>query len=151
MQTYQHILVPVDFSDTCTQVLDRAIEVGKSCHAHISLIHIVEYLPPIDPGYDSVLMPDWYENEKTLVAQARKHLLKIADNHNIPQQQCNVVTGNPKQEIIRFSDEHQIDLIVIGSHGRHGLQRLLGSTAHPVLHHANCDVLAVRIKDQGSQ
>jgi len=50
-------------------------------------------------------------------------------------------------EITRYADDKQADLIVIGSHGRHGLQRLLGSTATPVLHNAKCDVLAVRIKE----
>jgi len=147
MQGYQHILVPMDFSDACSQVLNRAIELGKQNQARISLIHIVEYLPPMDPGYDSVILPDWYDNEKVLIEQAEKYLQKIADEHHIPQRQCKVINGAPKQEIIRYSEEHQVDLIVIGSHGRHGLQRLLGSTAYPVLHHANCDVLAVRIKD----
>jgi universal stress protein A len=48
---------------------------------------------------------------------------------------------------VRIADENQADLIVVGSHGRHGIKMLLGSTANAVLHHAHCDVLAVRLKD----
>jgi len=50
-------------------------------------------------------------------------------------------------EIIKIAEENNVDLIIVGSHGRHGLALLLGSTANGVLHHAKCDVLAVRIKD----
>ena len=46
----------------------------------------------------------------------------------------------------RFAREHAVDLIVVGSHGRHGLALIFGSTANGVLHGACCDVLAVRIK-----
>lgn len=55
--------------------------------------------------------------------------------------------GSPKTEIIRVATENQVDLIVVGSHGRHGLALLLGSTANGVLHHAPCDVLAVRLQN----
>jgi universal stress protein A len=66
----------------------------------------------------------------------------------IPEAQTWLETGSPKQEIIRIAEENAVDLIVVGSHGRHGLALLLGSTANGVLHHANCDVLAVRLQNQ---
>ncbi len=56
-----------------------------------------------------------------------------------------MVVGRPGSEIRRQAEENDADLIVIGSHGRHGIQLLLGSTANSVLHGAACDVLAVRI------
>ena len=55
--------------------------------------------------------------------------------------------GSPKTEIVRVANENKVDLIIVGSHGRHGLALLLGSTANGVLHHATCDVLAVRLQD----
>ena len=55
--------------------------------------------------------------------------------------------GVPKQEIIHIADQEQVDLIVVGSHGRHGLSLLLGSTANSVLHYAKCDVMAIRLRD----
>lgn len=56
------------------------------------------------------------------------------------------VYGQPRQEIHRLAAEQACDLIVVGSHGRHGLALLLGSTANDVLHGAPCDVLAVHLK-----
>jgi universal stress protein A len=58
-----------------------------------------------------------------------------------------VVQGNTRREILRVAEENGVDLIVLGSHGRQGIQLLLGSTANAVLHGAPCDVLAVRVKD----
>jgi universal stress protein A len=58
-----------------------------------------------------------------------------------------VEIGTPKREIVRVAAEQKAELIVLGSHGRHGLQLLLGSTANGVLHQATCDVLAVRVEN----
>ena len=59
---------------------------------------------------------------------------------------CHLGFGQPRQEIHELASEQQCDLIVVGSHGRHGLALLLGSTANDLLHGAPCDVLAVRLK-----
>ena len=52
--------------------------------------------------------------------------------------------GSTKNEVLRVAEEHKVDLIVTGSHGKHGLALLLGSTANAILHGADCDVLIVR-------
>jgi universal stress protein A len=92
--------------------------------------------------------PDWVLNEEELVKNAEQSLKTLQQEHGIPDAERLVLSGSPKHEIVRFAEEQNVDLIVIGSHGRHGIGRLLGSTAYPVLHHASCDVLAVRIKEQ---
>ena len=57
-----------------------------------------------------------------------------------------VTVGRPESEIHRLAKEEGADLVIVGSHGRKGLQLLLGSTANGVLHGTECDVLAVRIR-----
>jgi universal stress protein A len=57
-----------------------------------------------------------------------------------------LVWGVPKQEIIKIAVQERVDLIVVGSHGRHGLALLLGSTANSILHYALCDVMAIRLQ-----
>ena len=52
--------------------------------------------------------------------------------------------GSTKNEVLRIAEAHKVDLIVAGSHGKHGLALLLGSTAHAILHGAHCDMLIVR-------
>ena len=64
----------------------------------------------------------------------------------LTKENCKLAYGQPRQEIHSFAKEHHCDLIVVGSHGRHGLALLLGSTANDVLHGAPCDVLAVSLK-----
>jgi universal stress protein A len=56
-----------------------------------------------------------------------------------------VVTGHTETEVHRTVKQENVDLVVVGSHGRHGLALLLGSTANGILHGATCDVLAVRV------
>ena len=63
----------------------------------------------------------------------------------LPDDQMQIAFGHPRQEIHRVATDQQCDLIVVGSHGRHGLALLLGSTANDVLHGAPCDVIAVRL------
>ena len=58
--------------------------------------------------------------------------------------------GRPADLIVEVAERENIDLIVLGSHGKHGVALLLGSTADGVLHHAQCDVLAVRIKKEST-
>lgn len=78
---------------------------------------------------------------------AKRQLTKMAVDFDIAEKNQIMEIGSPKLEIVRIAKEIQADLIVVGSHGRHGLALLLGSTANGVLHHAVCDVLAVRLSD----
>lgn len=147
MANYQHILIAIDFSPSCQYVLERGLTTASLHHSAISLIHVVEYLPPMDFGYEPIIVPDWYQNEQEIVTQAEKNLDKMATEHDIACERAQVLTGTPKNEILNFAASANVDLIVIGSHGRHGIQRLLGSTAYPVIQNAECDVLSVRISE----
>jgi len=85
-----------------------------------------------------------------MVEAAKRRLAAMAADIDVggPVTQW-VELGATKQEIVRIAATQGVDLIVIGSHGRHGIGRLLGSTANAVLHGAGCDVLAVRIRAPG--
>ena len=73
--------------------------------------------------------------------------MQLGDQLNVDLANRWLLWGVPKQEIIHIADQEQVDLIVVGSHGRHGLSLLLGSTANSVLHYAKCDVMAIRLRD----
>ena len=147
MGAYRHILVAVDFGAGHHQVIERARALALSEGARLSLIHVVEFLH-MDLANELVLPQD-VELEAQLVAAARTKIEKLAADNpagaDAPVGQW-VEMGSTKTEILRVAQEQEADLIVIGSHGRHGLGRLLGSTANAVLHGAQCDVLAVRIR-----
>jgi universal stress protein A len=143
MVGYTHILAAVDLSDESIAVVSRAAELARHYRARLSLLHVVEYIP-IDLANDLVL-PQQQEIEAHLTARAKEHLASLAEKLGDPDIAQQVVNGSTKAEILRCAEEQQVGLLVVGRHGRHGLSRLLGSTANAVLHNAPCDVLAVKI------
>jgi len=145
MSDYTHILVAVDFSSSSEQIVTKARDIAKNNNARLSLLHIVEYLPPIDSIYEPVLASTWAIDETELLSQAKNSLKKFSKKLNLDDAQQQVVLGTPKHEISQFVKDQQCDLIVMGSHGRHGINILLGSTANAVLHEMPCDILAVKI------
>ena len=147
MKSYKHILLAVDFFDQQAIVIERAQELAARYGAKLSLIHVVDTLPIGDPAND-VLVPFEMDLSQEFIALGRKKLAELAATLGIPEAQTWLETGSPDKEIVRIAEENAVDLIVVGSHGRHGLALLLGSTANGVLHHANCDVLAVRLQNQ---
>ena len=144
---YSNIIAAVDFSPASRTVLERAIEVAERDGARLTLIHVYEYFPPLDIADTPLGSVSWGVNEEELVELHRQQLQNIAAELASPPILTKLLTGNPKDEIVGYAREQETDLIVIGSHGRHGIGLLLGSTANAVLHHAPCDVLAVRIHE----
>ena len=147
MANYQHILLAIDFFDQCDKVAERAKELAERYQATLSIIHVVDSLPIIDAGYGADI-PFNLDLTAELMEAAKKHLIELGKKLAVDRQHQWLEMGSPKTEIVRLARENQVDLIVLGSHGRHGLALLLGSTANAVLHYAPCDVLAVRLQEQ---
>lgn len=146
MKGYKHILVAVDFFEQALTVSNKAKSLAESYGAKLSLIHVVDNMPIPDIGYgwDSSFDVDLTGE---MIASAKKRLNGFASSLGVDIGQVWVEMGSPKTEITRVAEDNHVDLIVVGSHGRHGFALILGSTATGVLHHAKCDVLAVRLKD----
>lgn len=144
MANYGKILVAVDFSPHSSQTAVRAMAVAGKFGAELSAIHVVEPVPIGDPVY-GVAMPFDFDLTGQMLEAARTQLAKMADEWGVPKDRLWVEVGSPKAEIVRVASEQGMDLIVIGTHGRHGIGVLLGSTASSVIHHAACDVLTVRL------
>ncbi len=145
MPIYNRILLALDLSANTELLCQKASKLAELYQAELSLVHVVE---PIvnDSAFDTLpaLPPDF---EDTLLHGARERLQRIAEQYAIDADQLFLEVGETRREIMRVAEERQADLIVVGSHGRHGVALLLGSTANAVLHHATCDVLAVRINN----
>lgn len=146
MSHYTNILVAVDFSSTTDQVLTKAYEIAQRNNARLNLIHVVEYLPPIDTGFDPLFAGNSMIDEDVLVDNAKNSLEKLSKKNKLNNASRIVELGTPKHEITKYIEEHECDLLVIGSHGRHGIAILLGSTANAILHAMPCDVLTVKLK-----
>ncbi|MCX7096853.1 MAG: universal stress protein [Methylococcales bacterium] len=147
MENYKQILLAVDFYEQGEAVANRAKDMAERYQAKLGLIHVVDSLPITEANYGADI-PFNMDLTTELLAGAKERLVKLAASLDVPEDRQWLEMGSPKTEIIRVAKEHNVDLIVVGSHGRHGLGLLLGSTANGVLHHAECDVLAVRLQDE---
>jgi len=145
MSDYKHILVAIDFSKSSIEVVNKAQDIAKRNHAKLSLLHVIEYLPPIDSVYEPVLANNWLVDEKAMLTQAKVSLESLSQQQKLQNVELHTIPGTPKYEISQFVKDHQCDLVVMGSHGRHGINILLGSTANAVLHEMPCDILAIKI------
>lgn len=145
MKLYQTILLAIDLHPKCdTTPIKKAITIAKEAHAKLYVMHVIEHIPAYSLGqaYPSII-----DLEEEILKEATKELSKLGQKYDIPQEKQIIAMGSPKAMIIQKAEELKADLIVLGSHGRHGIALLLGSTAGSVLSHAPCDVLAVRIEN----
>ena len=142
MTDYTHILLAIDLSEESVEVAQRAHALARSANGRLSIIHVIE---PLSLAYGGDIPMDLSAVQDQIHAQARSHLAEFSTAYDVPEDRQHLIFGRPEAEIHRVADEEGADLIVVGSHGRHGLALLLGSTANGVLHGAGCDVLAVRV------
>lgn len=142
MAQYQNILVAVDLTEESLPVIERARALAAANGASLDLVHVIE---PLSLAYGGDIPMDISSVQDQIHEQAKRHLGEFAATHNVPDAQQHLIFGRPDSEIQRLAIELKSDIIVVGSHGRHGFALLLGSTANGVLHGATCDVLAVRV------
>ena len=144
MGEYKHILVGVDLTVESRDVSKKACTLRNSCDCRLSCVHVIE---PLSLAYGGDIPMDLSTIQEQIQDTAKSHLAEFAETLGIEEADRHLIFGRPETEIHTLADEIGADLIVVGSHGRHGLALLLGSTANGVLHGAPCDVLAARVGD----
>ena len=146
MSDYTHILMAVDFTKSADQILAKALDIAQRNNAKLSMLHVVEYMPPVDYASDPMAI-NWVVDDNEMLEHAKKSLEKFSKQHSLKNVDLHVEFGRPKQVISQFVKDQQCDLVIIGSHGRHGIGLLLGSTANAVLHAMPCDILTLKIEE----
>ena len=142
MGGYSRILLAVDLTEDCKRVAERALELAEQSGAELHVVHVIE---PLSLAYGGEIPMDLSSVQDQIHDQAKSHLAAFSSEIGIQEHRRHLVFGRPESEIHRLAHEENADVIVVGSHGRHGIALLLGSTANGVLHGATCDVLAVRV------
>ena len=146
MSIYHHILVALDYSEYGKAVAQKALMLTEQQCARLSVVHVLDNIAMPDTEYGtSIPLTDSYTYPE--LEAEKEQFVRLVELLNLEPENAWLVWGNPKQEIVTLADKLSVDLIVTGSHGRHGFNALLGATANAVLHHARCDVLAVRIPE----
>ena len=142
MSEYKKIMLAVDLTEESLKVAERATQLVNVFDAELHVVHVIE---PLSLAYGGDVPMDLSTVQEQIQDQAAAHLREFSATLNVPEIRQHLIFGRPESEIQRTAEEAGADIIVVGSHGRHGLALLLGSTANGVLHGASCDVLAVRV------
>jgi universal stress protein A len=144
MDGYQNILVAADCSEAGENALKMADVLAGRFDASLTILHVLEHFPEDMPV--SVIPPEDVDPQKFLMDRARGYLEKLSARIGQSGAALEVVvsTHSASREIVQFAQRHGIDLIVVGSHGKNGIQGMSGSTANSVMRAANIDVLVVR-------
>ena len=141
------ILCPIDFSEISSNALEYAVFLASHHHADLLLVHVVEHLHEFE--YYQVLVFTPQEISEKMEKQAYEELNKLAEQiKNTIKVETVIRQGKAFVEIIKEAKEKDIDLIVMGSHGRTGIsQMLMGSVAEKVVRKADRPVLVFRNKN----
>ncbi len=147
----KRILFPTDFMEGSKEAIPYAVDLAKKYGARLYLIHVIHdvtratglYVPHV--AVDELFKGMFQEAEKQIKKEYLEELRGFEDI------QYDILRGIPYEEITKYAEENDIDLIVIATHGRKGLDRLFfGSTAEKVVKHARCPVLTVRTSEGAS-
>ncbi|WP_323174775.1 universal stress protein [Natrialba sp. PRR66] len=141
------LLVPVDGSDPAKAALKRALDIAADTGATVHVLHVV-------PTNESRLLRfgdrdiDILEEEgEAIVDRARS----AATERNVPVVD-HIIQGEPQEKILAYGESHSVDCIIMGAHGRHGLEEyILGSTTERVVHQSSVPVMTVRAGEDVTQ
>ena len=141
------VLLPTDFSGCANYALPYAASIARASGATIICVHVVEPIVPA-VGYTGLAEPmpiaDISEQLEDSAERELPQLAECEEFNGLDVEEV-IVHGDAAAEIVRVAAEHEVDLIVVSSHGRTGLGRILfGSTAEAVVRHASCPVLVVK-------
>ena len=142
--SYRNVLVAVDTSDESEHIMSAAKGLMAEEGASISIVTVIQPLAGFYVDMYSMLA-DPKAIESKAVEHAGGALSELVSQHGIRPESAEVIMGTPATEIRKLAKTMGADVIVLGTHGQHGLGLMLGSTANAVLHGASCDVLAVRV------
>ncbi|MBP1746255.1 MAG: uspa protein [Deltaproteobacteria bacterium] len=145
---FEKILCPVDFSEFTDEILAYAVNIAKRFDSELHLIHVIPNLNYFTP-YESFLTPEnLVAIERNIEGEVGRDFDKITKKLDLPFKRI-VKTGVTFVEIIDYIKDQGIGLVVMGTHGRSGIEHILiGSVAEKVVRKSPCPVLTVRPKDK---
>lgn len=140
MSQYKHILFATDLTSLSLNIAPKVKKLAELYGAKISLITVFGETSTY--GY-----PGISEKESSVSEQVQNAMVEFADKIQVPRERQYIEFGSVKGKVLAYAKSINADLIVVGSHGRHGLARLLGSSANAIVNGAECDVLLLRASE----
>ena len=144
MKPFEKILVPVDFSEVSPKIAPVAYNVVKAGDASVHLLFVARMFHYYAEVYVNVGSIEAMQGE--IIRGAEKKMDEFVEAHfkGYPNVTAKVILGDPAEEILRYADSEKMDLIIMGTHGRKGLERVLfGSVAERVIKMSPIPVLSI--------
>lgn len=139
------ILFPTDFSEGAKNAIPYAVDMAKAYGAKLYLLHVIYDIATASGLHVPHASVDEMYSEMQATAQRELERFGLREREGLKDVEHSIKRGVPYEEILKFAQDNNIDLIVIGTHGRKGLDRVLfGSTAERVVRNSSCPVLTVR-------
>ncbi|MCX7555076.1 universal stress protein [Marinicella sp. S1101] len=146
MSLYQKTIVAIDPCVESSDLIEKAIAITVDKN-NITLVHVMEIMCALPTAPYAPVVLDTSQIESQVKQSAINHLKALTEKHDLQADAFKILSGSTATAIKDHAEENSCDAIIIGSHGRHGLGLLLGSTASGVIHGCGCDVLVVRLKE----
>jgi nucleotide-binding universal stress UspA family protein len=149
MKPFDKILTAIDFSENSDYAFDYALTLAEQFNSQLTILHVIN--EPVDLRGFYVPHISFEQLEKEIEEGAEKMMAKFCSSKmgDFTNFTTSIVTGIPYEEIIRSAREAAASLIVLGTHGRTGLDHLIfGSTAERVVRGASCPVLTIRLPSE---
>ncbi len=142
MAEIKKILFPVDFTASSEKVLPYVKLFADKLGAKVALVHVVRGAEEF-AGFE--MGAAWYSSfEKELIDGAEKAMRRFVEDNGLDDAETAVIVGNAGEEIVKYADDNGVDMIIMGTHGRKGLEKIMfGSCAAEVVKIAKCPVLTV--------
>ena len=144
MKQFNRVLFPVDFSESSDKIVPYVQSVAERFGSQIHILFAARVFDHFTSIY--VPHPSINKFEKELIDGAEKRLYEFVDHHfkEFPHTKTAVVAGDPSEEIINYINEHEIDLVIMGTHGRKGMDKIIfGSVAERVVKSSPVPVMVV--------
>lgn len=146
MMKVERILFPTDFSEGSFHALPYAVDLAKHYNAKLFIIHVIYDIAKATDSHIPHISADELYKEISAWAQKEMESCCIEGIRGLQDVKKQVLRGVPYEEIIKFAGDEKIDMIVMGTYGRIGLERFIfGSTAERVVRRAPCPVMTVRV------
>jgi len=142
---FKNILVPVDLSNQSTRAFKVALDIAKKRNSKITILTCLELDASHHLYYEAIPSPQQIKKQSRVVKRHFEKLESLAEKNNISIKSKILISGSAVNNIVTFAKSQKHDLVVIGSHGRTGFDKLLlGSVANGVSQKTKCPVLIVK-------
>lgn len=144
----EKILFPTDFSEGSSHALPFAVDLSKHYNSKLYILHVIYDIAKATDSHIPHVSSDELYKEMSAWAQGEIESCCIEEIRGLPNVEKVVLKGIPYEEVIKFTEKQKIDMIVMGTYGKKGLERFLfGSTAERVVRRAPCPVMTVRVSE----